>query len=267
MLKIISGERINMSANSERISLTSRFPQLLFVTKGSVFINKERTDVRKGCFFSENTDISVKPDKDVPSAIARFEFDGDDTDSLLEAHGLLSQSVRFEANEQNTFAEFAELLCRTDYKNMKTDFGEGAARLLLSFIDVETTSDHSPEYANAYVDRAIRYIKAHYSEVLKVEELARLLGIDRMYLRNLFAEHVGMSTMEYIMNTRMTKAKELLGNDRLSVSDVASAVGYKDVLAFSKAFKKHVGVSPTEFRSGAKREEIRQSRQVPIFIL
>ena len=60
------------------------------------------------------------------------------------------------------------------------------------------------------------------------------------------------------MNLRIEKAKELLLESDLSVCDVSLAVGYSDALGFSKIFKKYVGVSPTEYKTGeapVKREK------------
>ena len=50
------------------------------------------------------------------------------------------------------------------------------------------------------------------------------------------------------MNTRMTHAKRLLEDESMTVGAVAGAVGYTDVLCFSKAFKNFTGQSPSEYR-------------------
>ena len=50
------------------------------------------------------------------------------------------------------------------------------------------------------------------------------------------------------MNVRIKRAKELLYIEGLSVTDIANSVGYTDVLAFSKIFRKTVGISPSEYR-------------------
>ena len=151
---------------------------------------------------------------------------------------------------------------------MSEDFDKAAAALLLSLVTPPKSADLLPDYGNSHVNRVAEYIEENFASPLKVEALAQLMGLDRMYLRNLFVKHTGMSTMEYIMNTRMTHAKRMLEDGSMTVGAVANAVGYTDVLCFSKAFKNFTGLSPSEYRSGnSKREQRRQSNQVPVFIL
>lgn len=271
MLKIISCDTVSIPAGSEKIKLYSRYPTVLLILEGSAFINKERTEMGEGCFASELTNVHIKSDGHIPCLVARFELDGRDTESILETQGLTENSpvIRFNTNG-SACTDFARLVCNGTELLGNTAFCEAAAKLLLSLAEVQTEDENATVYGNAHVDRAVRFIDGNLSSDLRVERIAERLGIDRMYLRNLFAEHVGMSTMEYIMNTRMERAKTLLSNERLTVSEVANAVGYKDVLAFSKAFKKHVGSSPTDFRKGTKKDTyVSRAKQndVPIFIL
>lgn len=272
MLKIISAEKIRMSANSEKIKLYSRYSVLFFVLEGTVFINKERTEAGTGCLADDMVNTYIKSDKDQSCSLVRFELDGKDTEKLLEMHGLSSHSPtsRFSVSNPTRCAEFARLLCADTELLGNTAFCEAAAKLLLSFTKAEAAAEYTSAYGNIHVDRAVRYIDGNLAGELRVEQIAEMLGIDRMYLRNLFAQYAGMSTMEYIMSKRMERAKELLANERMSVGEVASSVGYPDVLAFSKTFKKHVGVSPTDFRKGIKKEApVKRAKKddVPIFIL
>ena len=63
-----------------------------------------------------------------------------------------------------------------------------------------------------------------------------------------FASLVGEPPLSYLTNWRMQLAAELLGNDRLSVSETASRVGYDSDGAFSKAFRRRYGISPGRFK-------------------
>ena len=268
MLKIISGEMISFPINTERTRLSSKFPALLFIVKGHVFISKSRTEVGEGYFLPENTVISTKTDKGVECLAVRFLLDGNDSESILSSRALDSDTpVRFTLRERESATALVHSLYDTLKDNRSDTFCEAAAKLALSLIYAEDTSAYSPTYNNAYVDRATRYISANLASELRVERIAEYLGVDRMYLRNLFVEHVGMSTMDYIMTTRINRAKELLSNDRLTVGEVSVAVGYKDVLAFSKAFKKHVGTSPSQYRNDLSKPQSRRTNDVPIFIL
>ncbi len=268
MLKVIGGEIINISAKSEKKALHSRFQELIFVIEGSSFINKDYLSKGQGCFFNCNSEISIKPDKNDGCIICRFSIDGEDNESILLEHSLVSdEKVKFILNDADKCFVLIKILASYDYSSSTDEFCQAAAKLLFSFIKPESTSSYIPVYSNHYVDRAVCYINENISSELRVEKIANVMGIDRMYMRNLFFEHLGMSTMDYIMQARISRAKELLQNSKLSVTETANSVGYRDVLAFSKAFKKYTDMSPTEFRAGAKKAQLKKKDDVPIFIL
>ena len=99
-----------------------------------------------------------------------------------------------------------------------------------------------------YVKHAMEYIKHHYREKIKINELAEYIGINRSYLTNMFKKTIGCSPQEYLVEFRMEKAKNLLKNTDMPINAVAAAVGYQDQLAFSKIFKQNFTVSPKEYR-------------------
>ena len=77
------------------------------------------------------------------------------------------------------------------------------------------------------------------------ENIAFALGLNRSYLTRLFKEATGYSLQEYLLTYRMKMAIKLLSENKLSVSEIAEAVGYTDTFTFSKAFKRHFGQSPS----------------------
>ena len=87
-----------------------------------------------------------------------------------------------------------------------------------------------------------------YNERLKINELADYIGVNRSYLASNFKKTFGCSPQEFLVNLRMEKAKVLLKKQDLSINAVANVVGYTDQLAFSKAFKKHFGCSPSTYK-------------------
>ncbi len=99
-----------------------------------------------------------------------------------------------------------------------------------------------------YVIQIQNYLDNNYEKNIKISHISNDLHISQGYLRNLFYERNGMSPQEYLINLRMKRAEFLLMSEKCTITEVALAVGYKDILQFSRIFKKHHNVSPTEYR-------------------
>ena len=87
----------------------------------------------------------------------------------------------------------------------------------------------------------------NYMENLTVDALARAFGFERSYLFRLFKAKYTIGVKDYITEVRMKNAKRFLSEGH-SVSVTAGMVGFKDEFNFSKAFKKHFGISASEFK-------------------
>lgn len=101
---------------------------------------------------------------------------------------------------------------------------------------------------NFYIEKAISYIEANYFRYIKVSDIANHLAINRSYLFTLFKKQLNKSPQQFLTETRITKARELLITTELSVEDISQSCGYNDAFAFSTAFKKIFLVSPREYR-------------------
>ena len=94
----------------------------------------------------------------------------------------------------------------------------------------------------------IGYIKLKYSEPIKIEHIALACGLNRSYLTRLFKEATGYTLQEYLLTYRMKMALQMLKEGDKSIQDIAFSVGYTDTFTFSKAFKRHFGKSPSNYR-------------------
>ena len=103
---------------------------------------------------------------------------------------------------------------------------------------------------NEKVCTAITYINKYFYKKINIEYFAKMLCMSTSRFAHVFKDIMGVSPYTYILNLRMEKASELLALSNVPISDVAYNVGFDNPLYFSKAFKKHFGVSPTVFRSG-----------------
>ena len=111
---------------------------------------------------------------------------------------------------------------------------------------IRTESAGQPELS--YTGYAVVYLQRHFSEKIRIADLAAHIGVSRSYLTQLFRAHLGVSPQEYLIRIRMNHASLCLRHTEDSVRDIAAESGYEDPLAFSKIFKQRFGVSPTEYR-------------------
>lgn len=102
--------------------------------------------------------------------------------------------------------------------------------------------------ASVYVEIARETIRSDLREGIRVGDLTRLLGISQPYLYRIFKQETGVSPKEYLSRARLREAKRLLSGTDLSITQIAQAVGYGDVLTFSRFFSAKEGISPSEAR-------------------
>ena len=254
MLKITGGGTEACSAEGGRISPISPTACIYFVLSGRGICDNHRLTAGDGFFVPQNSFIQYEPDDDEPWVCAHFTLEGEDTEGLItekdERDGSENRAEIFSLSDPSVTEMIKSLCPKGTYVSYGDMFDEAVAKILLCLPTQKKRDVSSPRSGKAHVDAAVKYINENYFNDIKVEQIASELGIDRKYLRNLFTQHMGMSTMDYIMTTRMNRAKELLADSDISVSLVARSVGYKDVLCFSKAFRNYTGMSPTDFRTG-----------------
>ena len=99
------------------------------------------------------------------------------------------------------------------------------------------------------IQEAISYVTAHLQEDLSLEEISLHCNVSHYYLSHLFRKETGTTVTAFVKKARIDRAMALLRDPRLTIAEVAYAVGYQDPNYFSKSFRSYVGVSPTEFRS------------------
>jgi AraC-like DNA-binding protein len=89
---------------------------------------------------------------------------------------------------------------------------------------------------------------SHRKEKIKIDDIAKTIGISRGYLTGSFKKELGVSPQEYLINFRLEYAASLIRKTSSPIGDIAAEVGYNDSMAFSKAFKQKFKMSPTAFR-------------------
>jgi AraC-like DNA-binding protein/HAMP domain-containing protein len=100
------------------------------------------------------------------------------------------------------------------------------------------------------IAKAQEYILQNYGRGdLSLEEVANVVHVSGCYFSLIFKREVGMTFIDYLVKVRIEKAKELLAIPGNLSYEVAYQVGYNNPTYFSRTFKKHTGISPTEFKN------------------
>lgn len=99
------------------------------------------------------------------------------------------------------------------------------------------------------VEQIIDYLDCHYNEKISLDRIAKNMYLSPFYVSKIFKSETGDTPINYLIQVRMEKAKQLLEKDlNSSIQDIALCVGYDDAYHFSKLFKKHFGEAPSKFR-------------------
>ena len=103
------------------------------------------------------------------------------------------------------------------------------------------------DYTNDIVKAAKEYLEEHYADDITLEAMAEHVNISPQYFSKLLKKSTGFNYIDWLSMLRVRKAKELLLNPNLTVSEVCFMVGYKDPNYFSRIFKKRIGITPSEY--------------------
>lgn len=99
------------------------------------------------------------------------------------------------------------------------------------------------------MDKAARYVQENCTrEDLSLKDVADWLGMSVPYLSRSFKEEIGVTFVKYLIGVRMDMAARLLRETSVQTTEAAYRVGFSDYVHFSKTFKKHFGLTPSEFR-------------------
>ena len=121
-------------------------------------------------------------------------------------------------------------------------------QILNSHTYKETLNQYKSNH-DVYFDFCMDYIETNIHKKITVKELSELVGVSQPYLYKIFINRVNMSIKDYITWHKLNRAKKLLAETDMSITTIATSVGYSDILVFSKAFSLKEKKSPQKYRS------------------
>ena len=123
-------------------------------------------------------------------------------------------------------------------------------RHILLMINRFVKEDHT-QGSDAFneIERATHYFNENYNKDISIEQYAEEHLMSKNWFINCFKKIMKVTPMQYILQLRLSTAKNLLESSNKNISEIVDAIGYDNPLYFSRLFTKYVGVSPKEYRN------------------
>ncbi len=230
--------------------------------KGTLSIDENIYHIKKDYIFLIPKDMPIRyyADTEYPWEYIWVTFDGEKAASYLEYAGLTAHSpVIISSVPAVTYLPIVKKILDTNELTLVNEIRRVGYLfdLLSTLIDAESSARNKGkryDYSGkTYVEHALQYISLNYARI-KVNDIAKYIGINRSYLTAIFKKELNMPPQEYLVNYRLRKAAELLHTTNRSIQDIAKQTGYDNAFTFSKMFKNIYGISPRSYRLQKKQE-------------
>ncbi|MGL4335954.1 MAG: AraC family transcriptional regulator [Turicibacter sp.] len=239
-----------------------RFQYLIhFILKGSgtYHINGKIHHIKQqqGFLIMPDTVTYYEADKEDPWEYVWIGFNGVRAASYLNQANLNEDSLIFDYHEdlKNYVLHMLTLNQSTNANELEI---QGLLYLFMSKLIATNNQVNSKEKYKAteiYLEKSIQFIHNNYTNSIKINDIATYIGVNRSYLTHIFKQKLNMSPQEFLLSYRMDTACHLLTYTNLSIGDISRSVGYLDPLAFSKIFRKIIGMSPKKYRESILNQE------------
>lgn len=226
---------------------------LHFVVDGEGFVDGQLVKPGEGFMVREGEIVTYKSNPDNPWTYYWINITGDAVALLLEKIGIEETKCVFEYSKINEIKQVFENGLNLDYSNNE----KGMMFLsmlfeIMSILEIEYKNSQKVKnkvsVSEEHYRNALCFMANNYFKKISINDVARFENVERHYLDRLFMQHSGKSPMKHLLEIRMERAGILLRTTNYSVGVISSSVGYTDQLQFSKAFKKYMGISPSEYR-------------------
>jgi AraC family transcriptional regulator len=133
-------------------------------------------------------------------------------------------------------------------------FGESAATMLVARL-LQQHSVRTPKLASdedglsSYTLRQVLdYVRSHLSQDLSIIDLAQVVGMSPYYFMRMFKKSMHVTARQYVIQTRIDRAKELLRSRELSIADIALQCGFTSQSHFTNVFRQSIGIAPGAYQ-------------------
>lgn len=230
----------------------------LFQGKGTLHLNGQQyhIEAHQGFLLSPNVLAYYEADYEDPWNYAWVHLDGAKANEYFSAAGLTIEQPVFEQKCDSD--EIDLIMMKLIEHNDREMYCIGKIYELFDCILAQsvTKTRVNIDTKLIYMKKIIDFISIKYSEPIHMNDIAKACGLERSYMTRLFKDATKQTPYEYLNAYRIKKACHLLESGGSSIQNIAYAVGYSDAFTFSKAFKRQVGVAPSEFRERMGRQNL-----------
>jgi transcriptional regulator GlxA family with amidase domain len=124
---------------------------------------------------------------------------------------------------------------------------------IATFLYPDRQVNEKKQDAKDLINDSILFMQSKLHQQLTVEDMALKHGLSTSHFSSLFRKATGMAPLDYFIHLKLQKACLLLYSSNMKIKKVASEIGYSDPYYFSRLFKKHMKVSPDQYRELQKK--------------
>ena len=178
-------------------------------------------------------------------------FSGSACSELFEKFNLTGKRIFHIGKSTHIENTFNQLI---DEFNLKLPFYEYSCQsyllIILSVISrqISFPKSRAELRSKEKIEKTCRYMYANYSKNIAITEYAKMCNLSESRFSHIFKEYTGYSPVQYLLNIKIKRAKELLEYTDLSILQISDMLGMQSQNYFSRIFKNHTKTSPTEYR-------------------
>jgi len=254
--------------------------EIMYVMCGSckVELEGETTQLKKGQFIIIDANVPhrlhVQSEKRCRMANVEFAFRPGETTYLTfkrvveETPSLMQMLCTYQPyllllDSNDIYSCLKSVILELDKKGTSSDFMVQLllSQLMIRISELANRNDHTPEQ-NVYNKKAVEFIHQNYDRDIRVKDIADAVHLHPGYLHRVFKETMGCSINDYLTMHRLKKAKELISQTDIRITDIPYYIGVSSQQYFSTIFRKYTGQTPMEFRKEQQRLHLQSDNYI-----
>lgn len=217
---------------------TISFNELTFVLKGELIYYSDGNEIRLregDAIYLKSGSLRARNESKGSADYISFNFTGNMENLPVKITGAGSYDIKF-----------LLFYCDARYNDLEREAFSELEPILRCII--KRLENLKPESVSDPVNNIKKYVKEHITEKLTLNDISKQEFISESYMSFLFKKETGKTLIDYALNEKMEKAKTLLIEGVLPLTEIAAKTGFSDYNYFIRTFKKRVGTTPLQFR-------------------